>query len=100
MVVGWEDSQAAAVRDLHDRASVGGLQHSQVEDLAGRPEGDLSPVEADDEVPAPSLFEIVGGNQDSASLACKVSDQGLKPVRAGCVEPGEGLIEQQQASIL
>src|SRR4051812_23771176 len=100
MVMGRQDSKSAIAGDADDGTSVGGLQDPALEDLARRAEGDLASVDAQDQVRAPGLLEIVSRDDDSPPLAGQLPQEGLEQSGARGIEPGEGLVEQQQLRFL
>src|SRR3954464_709592 len=99
-MVGRQNPAPPGSGDLDDLAAVGGFEHAPVEGLGRGAGGDLAAVEAEDRVPAPSLLEVVGGDHYRPTLSGEGRDQPVEQLRAGPVEPGEGLVEEQDPRVL
>ena len=66
---------------------------------AGGPNAIWVAVEAEHEVPDARLLDVVGGDDDRAASGGEVVDQAVEQLRAGRVQAGVWLVEQQQAGV-
>jgi hypothetical protein len=100
VMVRRDDSLLPTAWKRHDRAAVRRFEHLEGEDVGGRAERDLPPVEAEDAIPAAGQLDVVGGDQHSATLLGKLSEESFEPGLARNIDAREGLVEQEDWSVL
>src|SRR5205085_6078908 len=102
VVVRREDDGRLAplARQRDDLAAVGLLEHVAGERLRGRAERDLAAVEAEHAVEAARLLEVVGRDEEAASLGRELAEQALEELRARPVDARERLVEEERRGVL
>src|SRR4051794_11923319 len=100
VVIGGEQHTLAGARQGDHGAAVGGRERFPRECLLGCAERDLAAVKAEDEIPRAHLVDVVGRDEQAATVGRQVAEQSLEPGRADGIEPVERLVEQKQLGVL
>ena len=88
--VGVTARRGDGASDGDEVGAVGLLEHVERERLGRRPEGDLAAVEAQHDVPAARLVDVVRGDEQRAALAGQPHEQLLEALGADASRPVKG----------
>ncbi len=75
-------------------------QTSRVSTATGGPKAIWSAVEAEDEIPAARLLQVVGGDHQAAALGGKLGEQLGQQLLARLVDPAVRLVEEHDRPVL
>ncbi len=85
--------------DVDELAPVGLLEDRAGQDFRSAV-GDLPAVQAQHAVPTTGLLDVMGRDQERATVGRKGLQQILEPLHAGGVQAGERLVQQDHRSVL